>query len=108
MDNEKSDDYYVQKIRKDLEFMVEHMKNVDKEELELNEMLVDSMMFRMIQVSENAKRLSESYKLEYEEVPWQAIYGLRNRIVHNYGGVELEVVYDTLKYDIPELLRILV
>ena len=53
MDNEKSDDYYVQKIRKDLEFMVEHMKNVDKEELELNEMLVDSMMFRMIQVSEN-------------------------------------------------------
>ena len=108
MDNEKSDDYYVQKIRKDLEFMVEHMKNVDNKELELNEMLVDSMMFRMIQVSENAKRLSESYKLEYEEVPWQAIYGLRNRIVHNYGGVELEVVYDTLKYDIPELLRILV
>lgn len=36
MDNVKTDNYYIQKIRKDLEFIVEHMKNVDAEELNAN------------------------------------------------------------------------
>jgi uncharacterized protein with HEPN domain len=31
--------------------------------------------------------------------------GLRNRIVHDYGNVDLEIVYETLKYDIPELME---
>ena len=40
-------------------------------------------------------------------MPWRAIKGLRNRIVHDYGQVDLSVVYDTIKYDIPEILEIL-
>lgn len=40
-------------------------------------------------------------------MPWNALYGLRNRIVHDYGNVDLNVVYDTLKEDIPELLKII-
>jgi len=36
-----------------------------------------------------------------------AMYGLRNRIVHGYGSVDLSIVYSTLKRDIPELLEML-
>ena len=57
MDNIKNNIYYIQKIRKDLEFIVEHMRDVSMEELNVNEVLLDSMLFRMIQISENAKRL---------------------------------------------------
>ena len=39
--------------------------------------------------------------------PWNAIYGLRNRIVHDYGSVDLNVVFSTLKNDIPDLLELL-
>lgn len=108
MDNVKTDNYYIQKIRKDLSFIVDHMRNVDIEELNADEVLLDSMLFRMIQLSENAKKLSDEYKLLHEEVPWSAMYGLRNRIVHDYGNVDLKVVYETLKNDIPELLELLV
>ena len=107
MDNIKNDIYYVQKIRKDLEFIVEHMKNIDMKELNRDEVLLDSMMFRMIQISENAKKLSDEYKLMHGNIPWNALYGFRNRIVHDYGNVDLEVVFDTLKNDIPELLELL-
>ena len=107
MDNTKTDDYYIQRIRKDLEFIVLHMQNIDMEELNVNEILLDSMLFRMIQLSENAKKLSEKYKSEHGGIPWNAMYGLRNRIVHDYGNVDLEVVYDTLKNDVPELLELL-
>lgn len=107
MDNVKTDSYYIQKIRKDLEFIVDHMRNVDIEELNANEVLLDSMLFRMIQLSENAKKLSDEYKLMNGDVPWNAVYGFRNRIVHDYGNVDLKVVYETLKNDIPELLKML-
>ena len=107
MDNVKTDSYYISKIRKDLEFIVKHMRNIDIEELNANEVLLDSMLFRMIQLSENAKKLSDDYKLMHGEIPWNAMSGLRNRIVHDYGNVDLKVVYETLKYDIPELLELL-
>lgn len=88
MDNVKNDAYYIKRLKQDLEFVVTHMKNVDIEELNANEVLLDSMLFRMIQISENAKKLSDEYKLHRENVPRNAIYGLRNRIVHDYGNVD--------------------
>mgnify|MGYP003367287091 FL=1 len=48
MDNVKNDRYYIQKIQNDLQFIVQHMKDVDIEELNANEILLDSMLFRMI------------------------------------------------------------
>ena len=107
MDNIKTDSYYIQKIQRDLKFIVEHMRNVDIEELNANEVLLDSMLFRMIQLSANAKKLTDEYRLAHGEIPWGAMFGLRNRIVHDYGNVDLKVVYETLKYDIPELLELL-
>ena len=107
MDNIKTDSYYIQKIRVDLEFITAHMHGIDIEELNGNEILLDSMLFRMIQISENAKKLSEGYKMMHSYIPWSALSGLRNRIVHDYGSVDLNVVFDTLKNDIPELLELI-
>ena len=61
MDNVKNDTYFANKIRDDLIFIVNYTKNIDEEELSKNEILLDSMMFRLIQISENAKRLSDEY-----------------------------------------------
>lgn len=107
MDNIKNDKYYVDKIIEDLRFIIKHMDRVDIEELNKNEVLLDSMLFRLIQISENAKKLSDGFKEDNSTVPWTAIYGLRNRIVHDYGNVELSIVYDTLINDIPELLGVI-
>lgn len=107
MDNDKSDDYFISKIEQDLVFIVSHMEAVDLEELNTNEILLDSMMFRMIQISENARKLSDEYKTAHSKIPWNSLYGLRNRIVHDYGSVVLDVVYETLKNDIPEMLLLI-
>lgn len=56
MENVKNDQYYIQRIKQDSEFIVVHMANVDIEELSKNDILLDSMLFRMIQISENAKK----------------------------------------------------
>lgn len=99
----KNDDYYVEKIIFDLDYIIENMFGKDYDDFFVNSILQDSMMFRLIQISENSKRLSEDYKTSNFEVPWNDMIGLRNRIVHDYGNVDLTVIYDTLKYDIPKL-----
>lgn len=104
MDNIKNDNYYVKKIITDLAFIIEHTKGLNLAELEENEVLVDSVMFRLIQVSENADRLTEDFKVYHSNILWRAMKGMRNRIVHEYGNVDLSVVYDTVVSDIPELL----
>ena len=105
MDNKKDNYYFVKKIITDLDFIFEHTKDLTREELESNEILIDSIMFRLIQVSENSNKLSDEFKAYYSEIPWRAIKGLRNRIVHEYGNVDLTVIYDTVKNDIFDLVR---
>ena len=107
MDNVKNDTYYAQKVKKDVLFFAMHMRDVDAEELDTNEVLLDSMLFRMIQISENAKKLTDEYRKVHSYIPWSALVGLRNRIVHDYGNVDLNIVYETLKNDMPELLEIM-
>ena len=94
-------------LKKDLKFIIDNTIDIDSEELGKNEILLDSMLFRLIQISENSKRLSDQFKNEYPQIPWMAVYGLRNRIVHDYGNVDLSIIYSTVKNDIPELYTLL-
>lgn len=103
MDNLKDNNYFINKIISDLEFITEHCANVSFSDFSHNEILVDSMLFRLIQISENSNRLTEAFKSEHPQIPWRAIKGLRNKIVHEYGEVDLTIVYDTLTKDIPLL-----
>lgn len=108
MDNRKDDAYYIKKMATDLEFILKHTADISIEELTSNEVLLDSVMFRLIQISENSLKLSEDFRKRYSEVPWKAIKGLRNRIVHEYGEVDLTVIYDTVKSDVPSLHKLLI
>ena len=92
---------------KDISYIIEKTKNISLEKLEEDETLCDSVLFRLIQISENSLRLSPEFKKRYDEIPWQAIKGMRNKIVHEYGNVDFSVVYDTVKYDFPQLLCLL-
>ena len=105
MDNKKDDRYYLGKIISDLKFIIEHTEGKAKEELEEDELLVDSILFRIIQISENNNKLSESFKAAHKEVPWLAIKGMRNRIVHDYGEIDLTIIYDTVIHGIPEMYK---
>ena len=103
MDSIKNDQYYVDKIIKDLKFVIDHTIDKSKEDIEKDELLIDSIMFRIIQISENNGKLTEQFKQNHSNVPWLAIKGMRNKIVHEYGHVDFTFVYDTISHGIPEM-----
>lgn len=100
MDNKKDNAYYIKKVLIDLEFLIKHTKELSKVEFKQDEVLLDSVMFRFIQISEHIKKLSTQFKTTHKQISWNNIIGLRNRIVHEYGNVDLNIIYDAVKEDI--------
>lgn len=103
MENNKNDRYYLDKIISDLNFVIEQTKGKTIEEIESNALLVDSIMFRIIQISENNNHLSNDFKEDHKEIAWTAIKGMRNKIVHDYGVVNMKIVYNSVTKFIPEM-----
>ena len=106
MDNLKNDCYYVDKVLIEIEFLIKHTKDISKKKFEKDEVLLDSIMFRFIQISEHIKNLTTPFKNTHTEIPWRDINGLRNRIVHEYGNVDLNIVYNAVKSDIYDIYKL--
>ena len=66
----KDDKYYLEKVLKDMSYLLRVTKDISKEQLEKNEMLQDSIMFRFIQISENLKRVSNELRELNNQIPW--------------------------------------
>ena len=62
MDNLKNDAYYVGKMLKDIRFIIEKTEGITLQELKDNEVLCDSVLFRLIQISENSGKLAPAFK----------------------------------------------
>lgn len=100
MDNVKDDSYYIKKIIDDIDFVLKHTKGLSLQYLKKNEVLVDSVMFRFIQIAENAQELSPSFREKSKIPPWNQLKGIRNRIVHAYTAIRVDIVYDTVMNDL--------
>lgn len=103
MDRKKDDKYFLEKVLRDLAYLIKATSGITRKELEKNEMMMDSIMFRFIQISENLKRISDDIKEASPHIPWSLVAGLRNKIVHEYGRIDLTIIYDVLKNDLEKL-----
>ena len=56
-------------------------------------------------VGEAAPRVEESDRKLYPEIPWAQIVGLRNRLIHGYDAVDLKILWQIVKQDLPPLIR---
>jgi uncharacterized protein with HEPN domain len=63
----------------------------------------DAVMRNLQIMAESTQRLSDELKATYPRVPWQAIAGFRNVLVHDYLGIDLDIVWDVVSRDVPHL-----
>ena len=79
--------------------------NTDKDSFMSNSLLVEACVFNLSQIGEITNKLDTAFTEAYPEIPWYALYGLRNRIVHDYEGVNLNLIWDIIHDDLPSLLE---
>ena len=87
---------YVEKI-------LNYSANISYDEFVKNEMLVEACVFNLSQIGELVNKLDDAYRQEHKSIAWKQIYGLRNRIVHDYDGVNLRLVWEIIESDLPDL-----
>jgi uncharacterized protein with HEPN domain len=66
---------------------------------------IDSVVRNLEIIGEAASRLRESFKGQHSEIEWRQIIGLRNRIVHGYSNIDVEIVWEIIRTDYPSLSR---
>jgi uncharacterized protein with HEPN domain len=54
-------------------------------------------------IGEASKRLPETIREKYPEIPWRGMTGMRDRIIHGYDNVDFQIVWDVVKKDIPQI-----
>ena len=81
----------------------EFASNRTKSDLERDALFQSGVLHQLYLIGEATNRLSESLKNKFPQVPWSSIYGFRNRIAHEYFRLDMDVVWQTISVDIPEL-----
>lgn len=95
----------LKKIRQHIDSILRYCKDCENlEDFQNDTMLVEATVFNLMQIGELAKEeLSDSAKAAIKTIPWHQLYGMRNHIVHGYSGINLRIVWDTVREDIPRL-----
>ena len=68
-----------------------------------DEKTTDAVVRNLEIIGEAAKQLPTDFKKQHSTIPWEQIAGLRNRIVHDYAGIDLKLVWNILQTAIQKL-----
>lgn len=82
----------------------EWVTDVKKDDFFANVMLQEAVIRRLEVIGKAAKNISQQLKEKYPDIPWKEIAGMRDVLIHEYFGVDLEEVWETVTRDIPELI----
>ena len=69
--------------------------------------LQDSVIRRIEIIGEASGRISPQFREAHPEIPWQAMRGMRNRMIHGYDDIDLNIVWNTTQESIPILLELI-
>ncbi len=70
-----------------------------------NAIIQSACIYKIIIIGEAARQISQEFKAAHPEMNWQLINGMRNKIIHEYGSVNLLIVWDVLQNRLPELIE---
>jgi uncharacterized protein with HEPN domain len=83
---------------------VELIKGKSREDLDSNRLLGLGLVRLMEIIGEAANRISLEYKYCHPSIPWSQIVSLRNRLIHGYDAVDMDILWQILKQDLPPLI----
>ena len=84
---------------------VSFVKGKARKDLDTDEMLSLSLVRLLEIIGEAANGVSLTFRDRFPHIPWRKMTGLRNRLIHGYFDVNLDIVWDTILEDLPPLLK---
>ncbi|MEK7376748.1 MAG: DUF86 domain-containing protein [Candidatus Margulisiibacteriota bacterium] len=94
---------FLQDILESLEKISKYCKDKTFEEFKSSELLVDGVVRNLEIIGEAAKKLPDNIKQKYPDVEWKKISGLRDILIHDYIGIDYDVLWDIIANKVPDL-----
>ena len=99
----KDDSIYLEHIEQNLKRIILYASGITEEEFLENIQLQDACIRQIEILGEATKKISDTFKESHPEVPWKDMAGMRDKLIHDYLDVDLNIVYQTVAVDIPNL-----
>ena len=92
---------YLQHILDAIARIEEYLYGVDEEMFSQRNLTQDGVIRQLEIIGEAVRHVSEEIRGKYSEIPWEDIAGMRDKLIHDYFGVDIDKVWLTASEDIP-------
>jgi len=99
----RDDRVYLRHILDSIGKIERYLQGVDESEFMSSDLLQDGVIRQIQIIGEATKRISFGLRTRYQLIPWQDMAGMRNKLVHDYFGVDAGLVWITATEDLPAL-----
>jgi len=94
---------YLEHILQECEFLIEKSKTIALEDFIGDPVLMRAFTRSLEIIGEAVKNLPDEFREKYPEIPWKEIAGMRDKLIHEYFGVNYKIVWKTIQQEIPRL-----
>jgi uncharacterized protein with HEPN domain len=104
MSAERRDEEYLSDIREAIERIVGYVTPVSYEGFPEDQKIQDAVIRNLQVIGEAAKKVSPVTKRRLREIPWREMSGIRDKVVHDYFGINYDIVWQVAARDLPAML----
>jgi uncharacterized protein with HEPN domain len=90
-----------------MERIESYTSSISFDEFSKDQKTIDAVVRNLEIIGEAANRLPEDFKQSHSEIEWHKVVGLRHRIVHEYFGIDIQIIWQILQKDLPALRQAL-
>ena len=94
---------YLRHILDECQFILTATAGMTKDQLLENEVMKRAIVRSLEIIGEASKKISADVKLKYNTISWKNMAGMRDRLIHDYMGINYSIVWDVVRNKIPEL-----
>jgi uncharacterized protein with HEPN domain len=99
----KNNQLYLENILEAISKIENFTSGISRFEFERNVMMQDAVIRNIEIIGEATKKITKQFKQLYPEIPWQDMAGMRDKLIHDYLGVDIYVIWKTIELDLPLL-----
>lgn len=105
--NKRNEALYIADILTAIKNIESYTQGISFKRFLNNQMIIDAVIRNLEIIGEASKNLSSEIKSSRLDIPWEDIIGMRNKIAHEYFGVDIEIIWETIQESLPELKKMM-